>query len=396
MRAVRNTVNTGRTVVCTIHQPSVDIFDAFDELLLLKRGGRTIYHGPIGSRATDLIAYFSSTHAAVKPCPDGLNPATWMLEITALRPEARLGIDFADIYAKSDLSKRNEDLVKELSVPSGAEPTTLPDQFAQPFSAQFMALMNRCLLDYWRNPGYNAVRIVFCVVLGLLLGSIYYQAGYNTSNPNAVINIMGALFLCMVFMGYGNCSGVFPIIANGRTVFYRERAAGMYSVEAFALSAALVELPYVTLQAAIYSIIVFFMIGFQISAANFFWFFFFQWLCLIFFTYFGMMLIACLPILPLAQIVSILFLNFFFLFGGFFIPYPNFPVWWKWMYWLDPLSYSIYGIIGSQFSNDQSPVNLPDGSTVTVSQFLATYLNFTSSFFPYCALIMIGFIVFFW
>ena len=31
-RTVRNTVDTGRTVVCTIHQPSLDIFDAFDEV----------------------------------------------------------------------------------------------------------------------------------------------------------------------------------------------------------------------------------------------------------------------------------------------------------------------------------------------------------------------------
>jgi hypothetical protein len=34
---VRNTVDTGRTVVCTIHQPSIDIFEAFDEVFLLEK-----------------------------------------------------------------------------------------------------------------------------------------------------------------------------------------------------------------------------------------------------------------------------------------------------------------------------------------------------------------------
>ena len=57
MRTVRNTVDTGRTVVCTIHQPSIDIFEAFDDLLLMKRG-QVIYSGPLGQNSHKIIEYF--------------------------------------------------------------------------------------------------------------------------------------------------------------------------------------------------------------------------------------------------------------------------------------------------------------------------------------------------
>ncbi|KAL8458358.1 hypothetical protein ACS0TY_036029 [Phlomoides rotata] len=58
MRTVRNTVDTGRTVVCTIHQPGIDIFEAFNELLLLKRGGKVIFAGPLGQQSQEVISYF--------------------------------------------------------------------------------------------------------------------------------------------------------------------------------------------------------------------------------------------------------------------------------------------------------------------------------------------------
>lgn len=106
MRTVRNTVDTGRTVVCTIHQPSIDIFEAFDELFLMKRGGEEIYVGPLGHHSCDLIEYFEGVEGVSKIKP-GYNLATWMLEVTTLAQEDILGISFGDVYKNSDLYQRN-------------------------------------------------------------------------------------------------------------------------------------------------------------------------------------------------------------------------------------------------------------------------------------------------
>jgi hypothetical protein len=53
---------------------------------------------------------------------------------------------------------------------------------------------------------------------------------------NDITNIMGVLFICITFLGTSNASGVQPIVAAERPVFYREVASGMYSQLPFAVA----------------------------------------------------------------------------------------------------------------------------------------------------------------
>jgi ABC-type multidrug transport system ATPase subunit len=79
MTAMKKMAETGRTVVATIHQPSSAVFDMFDDLLLLKKGGEMVFFGDLGERSDKLVSYFEGLGATC--INEGENPATWMLNV---------------------------------------------------------------------------------------------------------------------------------------------------------------------------------------------------------------------------------------------------------------------------------------------------------------------------
>ncbi len=60
-----------------------------------------IYCGPTGHNSKQLVQFFQSLD--VPRIQEGINPATWMLEVTRPAEERRLGLDFAEVYQESDL-----------------------------------------------------------------------------------------------------------------------------------------------------------------------------------------------------------------------------------------------------------------------------------------------------
>ncbi|XP_050231595.1 pleiotropic drug resistance protein 1-like [Mercurialis annua] len=391
MRTVRNTVDTGRTVVCTIHQPSIDIFDAFDELFLMKRGGQEIYVGPLGRHSCQLIKYFEAIEG-VSNIKDGYNPATWMLEVSSSGQETVLGLDFADIYKKSELYRRNKALIEELSKPApGSNDLYFPTQYSQSFFTQCMVCLWKQHLSYWRNPPYTAVRFLFTTAIALMFGTMFWDLGSKTTKQQDLFNAMGSMYAAIVFLGIQNASSVQPVVSIERTVFYRERAAGMYLPLPYAFAQVVIELPYIFSQALVYGVIVYAMIGFEWKADKFFWYLFFMYFTLLYYTFYGMMSVAITPNQQVASIVSSAFYSIWNLFSGFIIPRPRIPVWWRWYAWACPVSYTLYGLISSQFGDVKNKLE----SGETVEDFVRNYFDFKHELLGGVAAAVVGFAIFF-
>ncbi|KAJ0079524.1 hypothetical protein Patl1_23908 [Pistacia atlantica] len=313
MRVVKNIVETGRTIVCTIHQPSIDIFEAFDE-------------GIVG----------------VPKIKDNYNPATWILELTPPPSvEAELGVDFAKIYKDSVLNEKNKELVRESSTPlPDSRDLHFPTRFAQNFWGQFKNCLWKQYLSYWRSPSYNLRRIVHVMVASFLFGALFWNQGRNMVDEQSIFNIFG-----------------------------------MYSPWAYAFAQVAVEIPYIFFEAFVFVLITYPMMGFYWSMYKIFWNFYAVFMTMLYFNYLGMLLVALTPNELVASILSSVFYTLFSLFSGYLMPQPRIPKWWIWLYYLTPNSWTLNALITSQYGDINKEINV-FGETTSLSSFIKDYFGF--------------------
>lgn len=375
MRAVKNVVATGRTTVCTIHQPSIDVFEAFDELILMKRGGMIIYSGMLGHHSCKLIEYFEGI-SGVPKIKDNYNPATWMLEVTSASMESELELDFAKLYKESPLYQETTELVRQLNKPP---PGSRDLQFSTPFPQsrweQFTACLWKQHLSYWRSPEYNLSRFIVMIVASLLFGIVFWQKGKEINNEQDLINMLGSMYIAVIFLGINNCSTVVPYVATERTVFYREKFAAMYSPWAYSLAQVTIEIPYVLLQAFLFVAITYPTIGYYWSASKVFWYFYVTFCTFLYFVFLGMLLVSMTPSVEVASILATAVYTILNLFSGFLLPGKKIPKWWIWCYYLCPTSWSLNGFLTSQYGDIDKEI-LIFGELKTVSSFLQDYYGF--------------------
>ncbi|KAI1823480.1 ABC-2 type transporter [Xylaria intraflava] len=344
VRFLKKLAAAGQAILCTIHQPNAALFENFDRLLLLQRGGRCVYFGDIGKDAHILRSYLAR-HGAVAGPSD--NIAEYMLEAIGAGSSPRVGNqDWADIWAESAELANVKDRIaqfKESRKQAAAEiDLSLQKEYASPLWHQIKVVVKRTNIAYWRSPNYLFTRVFNHIAIAVLTGLTYLQLDDSRSSLQYKVFVM---FQITVLPGLLLPQVELMFIVK-RAIFFREQLSKMYSSFTFALSIIIAELPYSILCSVLFFLPLYFIPGFQYESSRAGYQYFMVLITELFAVSLGQVLAAISPSAFVASQYDPFIVITFALFCGVTIPYPQMPGFWKaWLYQLDPFTRLISGTI---------------------------------------------------
>lgn len=187
---LRKLANSGQAVLCTVHQPSAILFQEFDRLLFLAKGGKTVYFGNIGDNSHTMLDYFESKGA--RKCGEEENPAEYLLEIGNSGSNGE-GKDWHTVWKESEEHAALETEIdrihaeKQTEKVAGEDDPTSQAEFAMPFRYQVQEVTYRVFQQYWRMPSYIFAKFILGIAAGLFIGFSFFNANNTQAGVQEVI-----------------------------------------------------------------------------------------------------------------------------------------------------------------------------------------------------------------
>ncbi|KAK7285621.1 hypothetical protein RJT34_20397 [Clitoria ternatea] len=248
----------GRIVICSIHQPSGEVFSLFDDLVLLA-GGETVYFGETAMA----LKFFAD---AGFPCPTRKNPPEHFLRCVSSEFETVATLiqskNEAPSSWKSVMNMTTEDIKSELikyyenSMHSEntrrkireiklngrmlQEEPLVGKMYYSSWLKQLRTLTNRSFLNMTRDIGYYWLRIVFYILVSVSTGSLYFNIGTSNGAILSRGKCDGFIYGIMIFL----CIGGLPFYLEELKVFKRERVGKHYGEDIYVVSQFLSSFPF--------------------------------------------------------------------------------------------------------------------------------------------------------
>ncbi|KAB5562756.1 ABC-2 type transporter [Coniochaeta sp. 2T2.1] len=382
---LRKLADAGQAILCTIHQPSATLFQEFDRLLFLAKGGKTVYFGDIGPNSDVLLEYFERNGA--RHCGDDENPAEYMLDIVN-KGSSGQGTDWHEVWKTSLEARRVREHIDEIHAQTahmveddnGSHDKHEFSEFAAPFSLQLKTVTVRMFQQYWRMPAYVTSKWILGLAAGLFIGFSFYQSPGRTTQAS-MFNVMYGIFMVTTIFTT-LVQQIQPLFVTQRALYeVRERPSKAYSWKAFMIANMVVEIPYQIITGIITFACVYYpTAGIQSSDRQVLVLLYF----IQFFVYastFAHMTIAALPNEQTAAAVNTLLVIMSIMFSGVLQPASAMPGFWIFMYRVSPFTYWIGGMVATELharpitcsESELSIFSPPSG--MTCGQYLAPYLE---------------------
>ncbi|XP_038045152.1 protein white-like [Patiria miniata] len=321
----------GHTILCSIHQPSSDVYSMFDRLILMA-DGRCAYQGDIDKA----VEYFARLGYQ---SPDDYCPADFFIDTLSIRPgdeeNCNRKVDvLCDAFSCSAEARVIQATIEEEYFQARTEYESSDDIPSRTRSSkasywqQFSLLLWRCAIDVFREPSLLKSYLVTSIGLGVFLGLLYLNQPYNQSS---IQNINGFLFLLVVQISTTTPARVAAVIPNELPLIVREHRGGTYSSACYFLARVFIEVVTHVSQSLITIGIAYYMIGLNRNIFCFLVAVGTTALMTITAVSFGVFLSVASPTSEIALNLMIPIFFLFTLFGGFYMNPLTTPVYFIWV-----------------------------------------------------------------
>ncbi len=268
---LKQLASEGRTIVCTIHQPSAKLFEMFDALFMMADGQNT-YQGSIEGLVPFLATFGLE-------CPSYHNPADYVMEVasgeygdyidqmaTAVRDRAKADVPYEEMKVVCRTNRRgnddggNDDALLENGAGDGESSEDATSGSGYPTSGwtQFRVLYVRTFKSIIRDRTLTRMRLASHVFIGVVLGLLYFGNGNEASK---VHNNSGMLFFCMLFSMFTAMMPTVLTFPLEMGTFKREHLNHWYSVKTYYMAKVMADMPFQILYPIVFTLIVYFMSG---------------------------------------------------------------------------------------------------------------------------------------